>query len=90
MRSLCRNEEAPPSIFSTVLALAGGLLTAGGPEILKFLMSQVDVSNQLDLKECQTFEESSCLVLVGTLLLAVGDELISGLVGLAYACRYRH
>ena len=47
-------------------------------------------NNQLDLKECQTFEESGCLVLVGSLLLAVGDELISGLVGLAYACRYRH
>ena len=34
---------------------------------------------QLDLKECQTFEESGCLVLVGTLLLAVGDELVSEL-----------
>ena len=36
-------------------------------------------NNQLDLKECQTFEESGCLVLVGTLLLAVGDELVSEL-----------
>ena len=34
---------------------------------------------QLDLKEYQTFEESGCLVLVGTLLLAVGDELVSEL-----------
>ena len=34
---------------------------------------------QLDLKECQTVEESGCLVLVRTLLLAVGDELVSEL-----------
>ena len=34
---------------------------------------------QLDLKEYQTVEESGCLVLVGALLLAVGDELVSEL-----------
>ena len=36
-------------------------------------------NNKLDLKECQTVEESGCLVLVRTLLLAVGDELVSEL-----------